>query len=120
MSTDTTVLIITTTTAAEKDARFIAETLVKDRLAACVQVEGPINSFYWWEDKLEKSLEWRCVIKTPAQHYHAVEKRIKELHPYKCPQIVAVTVASGSTEYLDWVTTVCFQNAKETMKIDNI
>lgn len=100
-------LIVVTTTETAEQAQIIAEAIIKDRLAACAQVDGPITSFYWWEGKLERSTEWRCAFKTLAQNYMALEKQIKALHPYKCPQIIAVTIEAASTDYLKWIEYSC-------------
>jgi periplasmic divalent cation tolerance protein len=95
-------IIITTTTETRGDAEKIAAHLVKKRLAACAQVSGPITSYYWWENKLEKDQEWRCVIKTVDSKYGEVEKEIKIIHPYSVPQIVAVSVKHCLQEYETW------------------
>ena len=95
-------IIITTTTGTREDAEKIAAHLVEKRLAACAQVSGPITSFYWWKDNLEKDQEWRCVIKTLDSKYEEVEKEIKIIHPYSVPQIVAVPVRYALQEYETW------------------
>jgi len=94
---------VTTTTASKEDAQRIARALVERRLAACVQVIGPIESTYWWKGKIESAQEWLCVAKTRARFYKRVEKAIKEMHPYEVPEIVAVEIREGSEEYLRWV-----------------
>ncbi len=96
-------LVVTTTTGTEQDARRIARALVARRLAACVQVAGPIGSVYWWQGQIESASEWRCAAKTSAEQYPAVEQAIRELHAYEVPEIVATPIVAGSAAYLDWL-----------------
>lgn len=92
-----------TTTENKQDAERIAETLIKKRLAGCVQIFGPITSTYWWKDNVEKAEEWICFIKSKKELYDKLEKTIKEIHPYETPEIIAVTLTAGSREYLEWL-----------------
>lgn len=94
---------VTTTTEKREDADRIARTLVERRLAACVQIVGPITSVYRWKGKIETAGEWLCLIKSRAESYGAVEQAIRSLHPYELPEIIAVPVAAGSRDYLDWL-----------------
>lgn len=96
-------LQIVTTTSSREDALRIAERLVADRLAACVQVEGPIRSVYRWQGQVESADEWRCTAKTLAHRYDAVERTIRQLHPYDEPEIVATRIEGGSASYLRWL-----------------
>ena len=92
-----------TTTESRKDAEKIAEFLVEKRLAACVQIFGPIASVYWWEGRTEKANEWFCLIKTARALYEDVESAIRKVHPYKVPEVLAVPVVAGSKDYLSWL-----------------
>jgi periplasmic divalent cation tolerance protein len=103
MSHKTDVIQVTTTTANRDDAQRIARELVRQRLAACVQVYGPVSSIYHWQGKLETSDEWTCIVKTRLSHYQAVESAIRQLHPYELPEILALPVVAGSEDYLAWV-----------------
>jgi periplasmic divalent cation tolerance protein len=94
---------ILTTTEAKDDANAIARTLVEERLAACVQVIGPITSTYRWNDEIETAEEWLCLIKTSSQRYAEVEERIRAVHPYDVPEILAIPVVAGNPGYLDWL-----------------
>ena len=94
---------ITTTTENEEQALDIARILVERRLAACVQVSGPINSVYRWKDKIELSREWVCMIKSTNELYKKIEKTILEMHPYEVPEILAVPITEGNRDYLKWV-----------------
>jgi periplasmic divalent cation tolerance protein len=94
---------IITTAGTFDDAQIIARALVTRRLAACVQVGGPVTSTYYWQGNLESSQEWLCVIKTAESRYAEVEAAIRELHSYELPEIVAVPIVAGSQAYLDWL-----------------
>jgi periplasmic divalent cation tolerance protein len=96
-------LQIQTTTADGQHAEAIAQTLLKSRLAACVQVIGPIKSFYRWQGTIETSHEWLCLIKTSVAKFAEVEAAIRELHTYDVPEIVALPIADGSKDYLGWL-----------------
>lgn len=96
-------LQVVTTTDSRESAASIADALVERRLAACVQVAGPITSTYWWNGRRESSEEWICVIKTEASVYGALEKAILDIHPYDVPEILATPVAAGSSTYLAWL-----------------
>jgi len=92
-------------TAIEKreDAEEIANAMVEKRLAACVQIVGPIVSTYWWKGNIESAEEWLCIIKSKKELYDELEKAIKEIHPYETPEIFALSVVAGSEDYLKWV-----------------
>jgi len=94
---------VVTTTAQKADAQQIAATLVQRRLAACVQIVGPIESTYRWEGKIETAAEWQCWAKTWRSLYPEVEEAIRQLHPYDQPEILAVAVVAGSRGYLAWL-----------------
>jgi periplasmic divalent cation tolerance protein len=94
---------VQTTTERYEEADRIAGALVERRLAACVQVLGPIQSTYRWQEEVERAEEWLCLIKTRRDAYHAVESAVAELHPYETPEIVAVPIEGGSRAYLGWL-----------------
>ncbi len=94
---------VTTTTGSKEDAERIARHLVERRLAACVQVSGPISSSYRWQGAIESAEEWRCVVKTRRGLYDEVERAIRDAHPYETPEILAVAVTEASSDYLAWI-----------------
>ena len=94
---------VVTITEKRQDAEKIAKTLVEKRLAACVQLVGPIFSTYWWKDNIETAEEWQCLIKSKQSLYCEVEKAIKMLHPYETPEIIALPIVSGSDDFLEWL-----------------
>lgn len=96
-------LQVHTTAGSEEEATRISAALVERRLAACVQVIGPIASRYRWQGKVEIAEEWLCLAKTEASRYPELEATIRELHSYDEPEIVATPIAVGSAGYLAWI-----------------
>ena len=92
-----------TTIDSKEGAQKIAQALVAQRLAAFVQVSGPIVSTYWWQGKVEQAEEWVCTAKTRRELYTALEQAIRQVHPYDVPEIVAVDLVAGHASYLDWI-----------------
>ncbi|MBM4187851.1 MAG: divalent-cation tolerance protein CutA [Gemmatimonadetes bacterium] len=100
-------LQVVTTVDDRERARVIANRLVEDRLAACVQVVGPIESVYRWEGRVETAAEWLCLIKTTTDRYDDLERAIRAIHPYHEPEILAFPVIRGSPGYLAWLEAAC-------------
>ena len=94
---------VITTTAERADAQKIARALVEERLAACVQIVGPIESTYRWQGNIETAQEFQCWIKTKADLYDRLEQAIRRVHPYSIPEILAIPVLEGSESYLQWL-----------------
>jgi len=94
---------VTTTLESESAAAALAGTLVEERLAACVQVIGPVRSTYRWKGAVERATEWLCVAKTAEDRLQATVARIRTLHPYELPEIVATAIDAGDTGYLEWI-----------------
>jgi periplasmic divalent cation tolerance protein len=94
---------VITTTPDRDMALAIARELIAKRLAACVQIGGPVTSTYRWQGNIETSEEWLCVGKCRAEHFATVEQTITRLHSYDVPEIVAVPIVAGSQSYLDWL-----------------
>jgi len=92
-----------TTTEKKEDAEIISREVAEKRLAACVQIMGPITSTYWWKEKVEKTEEWLCIMKTKRDLYEDLEEAILSIHPYEVPEIVAVPIVAGSQSYLEWL-----------------
>lgn len=84
-------------------AKKIANDLIIDKLAACVQVVSGVQSFFRWVGKVDSSEENLLLIKTSADCYEELEKRIRAMHPYELPEIIAVPIHSGFAEYLSWI-----------------
>jgi periplasmic divalent cation tolerance protein len=96
-------LQVTTAAASRDEAESIAKALVERHLAGCVQILGPTTSVYHWQVKIEQAAEWLCLIKTTSSRYAEVERTIRELHSYECPEIIATPIEVGSDAYLGWL-----------------
>lgn len=94
---------VTTTLSDRASAEQMAARLVEERLAACGQVLGPVSSTYRWEGKIERSAEWYCHLKTTVARVPDLERRIRELHSYEIPEIIAVPIVEGDRDYLKWI-----------------
>ena len=87
----------------EDEATRIARSLVDERIAACANIIGPVRSIYRWRDAVEQASEHWVVIKTRRQLCSIVERRVREMHSYEVPEILALTPSTGSARYLDWI-----------------
>jgi periplasmic divalent cation tolerance protein len=94
--------ILMTTTDSQDEADQLAELLVTQRLAACVQTT-PITSTYTWQDTLTQESEWLLLIKTRADRYEAIQEALLKTHSYETPEILQVPVTQGSPAYLAWM-----------------
>ncbi len=86
-----------------KTADSISKLLLSDRLAACTSAIPGVRSRYWWKGRLESADEVLLLAKTTAERFPAVEKAVKKAHPYELPEIIALPIARGSRDYLEWI-----------------
>ncbi len=96
-------LVVYGTAGSRKEADKIAQTLMNERLAACVSIVPEISSRYWWKGRIEYDKELLLIIKTNAKSYKPLERRIRELHTASVSEILAVPVTSGNPSYLKWI-----------------
>ena len=99
--TEFTVLLSTAGSAAE--AASIARALVDRRLAACVNIAGPVTSVFRWDGEVREEQEQLLVIKTRTSRVRALREAYRELHPYDCPEMVEIPVSGGLPSYLAWL-----------------
>jgi periplasmic divalent cation tolerance protein len=95
---------IASTIDSREAAQSLADALVERRLAACVQIAGPISSTYRWEGELRHDDEFLLLCKVPEERLREAIAAIEELHSYDVPEVLAFEVDAGSPSYLDWVT----------------
>ena len=86
-------------------AEKLAETLIAQRVAACVNILAPCRSVYRWKGAVQNDEEHPMLIKTTDERYAALEQAIRAAHPYELPEIVAVSIERGLPAYLEWVAT---------------
>jgi len=96
--------IVLTTLADEQQAEDLAAALVERRLAACVNIVGPIRSIYRWKGRVEREKEFLLIMKTTPEQAARLEAAFKELHPYELPERIELSVEGGSEAYLSWIT----------------
>ncbi|MBU2514123.1 divalent-cation tolerance protein CutA [bacterium] len=96
-------ILVQTTTNSLQEAEKIASEITGLRLAACTQIDGPITSVYHWKGQVEKDSEWRCSFKTSRNLFKTLETRIKEIHTYETPEIIAIPILETSSEYAEWM-----------------
>jgi periplasmic divalent cation tolerance protein len=104
-------VLVWTTLGADADARNLADTLVNERLAACVTVQAPMDSVYRWRGSVEHERERQILIKTTTERVSALAARVRELHPYELPEFLVTPILSGSDGYLAWL--------RENTKVDS-
>lgn len=96
-------IVVLVTCGSEEEAAKIANSLVEERLAACVNIISPVRSIYRWEGKIWDEREWMLVIKTLKKRFEDLEKKVKSIHSYSVPEIVALPIAEGSASYIKWL-----------------
>ncbi len=96
-------LIVLTTSPNEREAEALAQKIVAEKLAACVQILPPMKSFYFWEGAVKKETEHLLFIKTLPKKFDRLEEFIQTNHSYETPEIVAIQAEKVSARYLDWM-----------------
>ena len=96
-------IVVLVTVGSEQEAETIATALLEERLAACVNVTSPVRSLYRWEGRIADDRECQMVIKTQARLFEALAARVRALHSYDVPEIIALPVLAGTTDYVDWI-----------------
>jgi len=96
-------IVVLVTCGSEEEALKIANSLVEERLAACVNIVSPVRSIYRWEGKICDEREWMLFIKTQKQRFEDLEKKVRALHSYSVPEIIALPIIEGASSYLNWV-----------------
>ena len=96
-------VIIMVTCASRKEARRIADSLLKKRLVACANIVTEVESSFWWKGRVEKAKEVLLLMKTLEANFRKVEAQVKSLHSYEVPEVIAIPIAAGSKSYLDWI-----------------
>jgi periplasmic divalent cation tolerance protein len=99
----TDVVLVLSTVPDDASVEKVARALIDERLAACVNVHSPMLSIYRWKGTVERDSERQLVIKTTRAALPALEKRLRELHPYELPEFLVVEASGGSEKYLEWV-----------------
>ncbi len=95
--------LVLSTKDSHQEAERIAQLLVEERLAACVNIVPKITSIYRWKEALERATEHLMIMKTAEDRLSSLIHCIKELHPYEVPEVIALSIEDGDSAYLDWI-----------------
>lgn len=96
-------IIVFITTSNKKEAKKLATALIKNRLAACVNIIGGLRSLFKWQGKLDEAQEVLLIVKSKKEKFNKIAKLVKSLHSYEVPEIIAIPIASGFKPYLKWI-----------------
>lgn len=97
-------LQVQTATDSQVEAEGLARGAVDERLAACVQVVGPVSSTFRWHGGIERATEWICLMKTTVERFDALVAWVQDEHSYDTPEIIATPIVRGGRDYLQWMT----------------
>lgn len=92
------------------EAKKIAQGLLQDRLVACVNIIPSVESYFWWQGKVDKSQEILLIAKTKQKLFISIVSKVKKLHSYENPEIIATPIVQGSLPYLKWIDESCARN----------
>jgi periplasmic divalent cation tolerance protein len=100
-------IIVLITVGSEEEAHKIAELLVNEKKAACINIVPGVDSLFWWEGKLDSARESLLLVKTKASLFSEIISLVKEIHTYEVPEIIALPIIAGSEDYLKWLDNAC-------------
>jgi periplasmic divalent cation tolerance protein len=98
-------ILVFMTTATRREAQEIVQTLLDKRLIACANIYGPVESHFRWQNKIEKASEFLVLMKSNHNLFTKLSKKIKKMHSYDVPEILAVPILEGFPTYLEWLNT---------------
>ena len=96
-------IVVLITTSTSEEAHKIANKLLQERKAACVNFVPGVSSFFWWQDKLDLAQEHLLIVKTKGTVLDDVIRLVKQLHSYETPEVVALPIVGGNLDYLEWL-----------------
>src|SRR6185436_13281085 len=100
-------IVVLMTAASGEEATRIAEALVHQNLAACVQVLPEMQSIYIWQGEVQREREVLVIAKSTRANFERLERRVREMHSYETPEVIALPIVAGSDRYLDWLLSAC-------------
>ena len=98
-------LLVIVTISTKKEASKIVRCLLEERLIACANIIGPISSLFWWKDKIDEVTEFLVLMKSHSKLFDKLSKRVKKIHSYEVPEILALPILKGLPSYLNWLKT---------------
>jgi len=96
-------VMVVVTTANREEAMKIANNLLQERLIACANIVGPVSSLFWWKEKIEEAEEFLVFMKTRGEHFEELSERVRALHSYEVPEVLALPIIKGLASYLEWL-----------------
>jgi periplasmic divalent cation tolerance protein len=96
-------IIVLVTVSGKQEAEKIAQALLEEKLIACANIVGPVSSHFHWEGKVQQAEEFLVLLKSRADLFEKLSERVRALHSYEVPEVLAVPVVAGSKWYLDWL-----------------
>lgn len=96
-------VVVFITAASQEEAQRIAELLLNQRKAACVNIVPRVDSLFWWQGKLDSAQESLLIVKTIARLLPEIIETVKKAHSYEVPEIIALPIISGNEDYLNWM-----------------
>jgi periplasmic divalent cation tolerance protein len=103
MSTKANFIVVLVTTANKEEAEKISQALLEEKLIACANIISPVSSFFFWSGKIDKAEECLVVMKSRLDLFVELEERLKGLHSYEVPEVLALPIVEGSKAYLSWM-----------------
>ncbi|MGB9779025.1 MAG: divalent-cation tolerance protein CutA [Candidatus Bathyarchaeia archaeon] len=95
--------IVLVTTANREEAEKISKALLNERLIVCANIIGPISSLFWWREKIESAEEYVLLMKTRFDMFEKLVEKVKVIHTYEVPEIIAIPIIQGFKPYLEWL-----------------
>ncbi len=96
-------IVVLITTSSEEEARKIADLLLNERLAACVNIVPTVASSYWWQGKIDTARENLLIVKSKGSRLDEIVSRVKQAHSYEVPEVIALPIIGGNPDYLNWI-----------------
>jgi periplasmic divalent cation tolerance protein len=104
--------MVAITSMPQDTAEHIAHVILSERLAACVQILGPVSSLFWWEGKIQKDTEALLFLKTKKSCIDKIKEKVTTMHPYEVPELIFLPVDDGLPAYMEWMDTI-IENKKK-------
>jgi len=96
-------ILIFMTASTREEATKIVRCLLEEKLIACANIVGPINSLFWWKGKVDEASEFLILMKSHSKLFSKISKRVREMHSYEMPELIALRIEKGLPTYLNWI-----------------
>jgi periplasmic divalent cation tolerance protein len=96
-------IIVYVTVASKAEAEKIAQNLLSEHFIACANIVGPVSSYFYWSGKIDAAEEYLMIMKSRSDLFGALSERVKALHSYEVPEVIAVPIVDGARDYFDWM-----------------